>query len=302
VTLTERIVQTTTASAVPHDVALVTPASSPAVAAARAVTASALTTIATSTRRLETPRATESPVPSASPEPPAPPAQQKPATLSGVLRDATGAVVPGVTVTVTDTATGMRHSTTTDAIGAFTIRNLPPSTYEFRASLPGFASIADVVTLADGADVQRRWEMRVGGVTETIVVTCPAGAAALPASAGVLAFENRRAPTSLFAQQAPVRVGGSIAAPRQNKRVQPRCPGIQPPADGIVVILEATIAVDGQTKDVRSLRPVPGQQGFPSAFVDAAVEAIRQWEFTPTRLNNVPVPVIVTVTVSYRRE
>jgi hypothetical protein len=75
------------------------------------------------------------------------------------------------------------------------------------------------------------------------------------------------------------------------------CPGSLP-SDGYTVILEGAIGVDGLVKDVKTLRPRPGEQ---QAIVQTAIDAIRQWEFTPTRLNNVPVPVIMTVTVQYTR-
>ena len=59
-----------------------------------------------------------------------------------------------------------------------------------------------------------------------------------------------------------------------------------------VVILEATIGADGKVKDVRVLRSIP-------LLDQAAIDAVRQWEYTPTLLNNVPVPVIMTVTVQF---
>jgi hypothetical protein len=72
-----------------------------------------------------------------------------------------------------------------------------------------------------------------------------------------------------------------------------------PPDNGLVVILEGTIGVDGLIKDIKSLRPGQQQQ---QAFVQSAMDAVRQWEYTPTRLNNVPIPVTMTVTVMYRRQ
>jgi protein TonB len=58
------------------------------------------------------------------------------------------------------------------------------------------------------------------------------------------------------------------------------------------VVLEAVIGEDGRVRDVRVVRPV--------ALLDqAAVEAVRQWRFTPTLLNGQPVPVIMNVTVGF---
>ena len=59
-----------------------------------------------------------------------------------------------------------------------------------------------------------------------------------------------------------------------------------------VVIIEATIGVDGSVDSARVLRSVP-------LLDEAALEAVRQWVYTPTLLNGVPVPVIMTVTVQF---
>jgi periplasmic protein TonB len=59
-----------------------------------------------------------------------------------------------------------------------------------------------------------------------------------------------------------------------------------------VVIVEATIGEDGRVINARILRSV--------ALLDqAALDAVRQWQFTPTQLNGKPVPVIMTVTVNF---
>ena len=92
---------------------------------------------------------------------------------------------------------------------------------------------------------------------------------------------------------ASVRVGGNIQAPKKMKDVNPVYPPIAQSArvQG-VVILEATIGPDGRVQDVKVLRSIP--------LLDAsAIEAVKQWVYTPTMLNNVPVPVIMTVTVNF---
>jgi protein TonB len=90
-----------------------------------------------------------------------------------------------------------------------------------------------------------------------------------------------------------VRVGGNIQAPKKVKDVNPVYPPIAQSArvQG-VVILEATIGPNGNVQDVRVLRSIP--------LLDAAaIEAVKQWQYTPTLLNGVPVPVIMTVTVNF---
>jgi protein TonB len=91
----------------------------------------------------------------------------------------------------------------------------------------------------------------------------------------------------------PVRPGGDIKPPARVAYQPPIYPSLARTAhvEGIV-ILEATIDETGIVRDVRLLRSIP--------LLDrAAIEAVSQWRYTPTRLNGVPVPVILTVTVTF---
>ncbi len=92
----------------------------------------------------------------------------------------------------------------------------------------------------------------------------------------------------------PVRPGGDIAAPRKTHDVVPIYPPIAQSArvEG-TVILEVIIDRDGRVRQAHVLRSVP--------LLDrAAVSAVEQWVFTPTRLNGEAVPVVMTVTVDFR--
>jgi protocatechuate 3,4-dioxygenase beta subunit len=60
------------------------------------------------------------------------------ATLTGTVTDATGAVLPGVTITAANTATGVVTTSLTNEAGAYTIPSLIPGTYTVSAELPGF--------------------------------------------------------------------------------------------------------------------------------------------------------------------
>jgi len=93
--------------------------------------------------------------------------------------------------------------------------------------------------------------------------------------------------------QQAVRVGGHIKEPKKLKNIGPVYPDIakQARVQGIV-ILEATISPQGKVSDVKVLRGNP-------LLDPAAIEAVRQWVYTPTLLNGVPVPVIMTVTVNF---
>ena len=91
----------------------------------------------------------------------------------------------------------------------------------------------------------------------------------------------------------PVRVGGPISAPRKTKDVKPRYPADAQSA-GVqgVVIIEATIGPTGTVQEAKILRSIP-------MLDEAALDAVRQWEFTPTLVNTVPTPVMMTVTVNF---
>ena len=90
-----------------------------------------------------------------------------------------------------------------------------------------------------------------------------------------------------------VRPGGNIRPPQKVHHVAPTYPAIAQAARvSGTVIIEALIAEDGSVRDVKVIRSVP--------LLDAsALEAVRQWRFTPTLLNGVPVQVIMTVTVTF---
>jgi beta-lactamase regulating signal transducer with metallopeptidase domain len=238
-------------------------------------------------------------------------APQEPASVSGTLRDASGALLPGVQVTLASTVSDIRSSTVSDPTGSFAFRNVPPSTYALVAQLPGFATLKTELMLNGGQSLQTgSLTLQVGSLVETVTVTCQTGAAVSSRVPAVLAFYQQVAAPRLFAiapeppaltpaaQLGPLRIGGQIAAPRQIKKVTPVCPGSLA-ASGEVVMLEGTIGVDGLVKDVKTLRPRPGEQ---QEIAQPAIDAIRQWEYTPTRLNNVPIPVIITVTVVYARQ
>jgi protein TonB len=124
----------------------------------------------------------------------------------------------------------------------------------------------------------------VGGVVGGIVGGL--GAAPPPPPAPVLA------PAPVPVTQ-PVRIGGALQAPALLKRVAPVYPDIAVVAKITgVVILEATVNADGTVESVRVLRSV-------KMLDEAAIDAVKQWKYSPLVLNNVPTPFVLTVTLSF---
>ena len=101
------------------------------------------------------------------------------------------------------------------------------------------------------------------------------------------------APVQQPSTSVPVRVGGNIPAPTKTKDVLPIYPSeaLQARVSGIV-ILEAIIGEDGKMRSVTVIRSVP-------LLDQAAVNAVMQWEYTPTLVNGAAVPVVMTVTVNF---
>jgi hypothetical protein len=299
-TLTERVNATPFVSGGAEDIAL---AAVPATAAPAAVETSAAEPAPARAAAVEP---AEVPVVSPAVEP----AQQKPASVSGTIRDPQGGVMPGVLVVLTDAA-GTRTSTTTDANGQFIFRTVVPGEYQFTASLPGFRTLTNTLNLSEGQELLNNVTLPIGQLMETMVVTCaPAAATLRGETVPALSPFRRSTVARLFpplrevsagpafaAQALPVRIGGNVKAPQQIKKALPRCPSVTPGA-GLIVILEATIGVDGLVKDVKVLRPNPADDKQ-TGYVQEAMNAVRQWEYTPTLLNNVPTAVIMTATVTF---
>jgi len=91
----------------------------------------------------------------------------------------------------------------------------------------------------------------------------------------------------------PVRITGGITPPVRTAYVAPIYPDIARNA-GVsgVVVLECTIDPSGHVVDARVIGGHP-------LLNEAALNAVRQWRYTPTRLNGVPVAVLMTVTVRF---
>jgi hypothetical protein len=96
------------------------------------------------------------------------------ATVSGTVDDATGAVIPGVTMTAVNAATGVSATTLTNEAGAYNFASLLTGTYKVTAALSGFQtqSYTDV-QLADAQRVRLNFTLKVGTVSAAVDVAIP---------------------------------------------------------------------------------------------------------------------------------
>src|SRR5687767_372798 len=88
--------------------------------------------------------------------------QSSNASITGFVQDPSGAYVPGVTVTATNTQTGIVASTVSNESGSYTVLSLLPGTYRLSATLPGFQThtINDVV-LGTGVTARYNFKLEV---------------------------------------------------------------------------------------------------------------------------------------------
>ena len=236
------------------------------------------------------------PRPMAPPVRAARPTQQALGTIGGTVLDPTGATLPGAQFTLTHANTGSQVTVASDVAGRFTAANLAAGDYEVVARLPGFATVTNRVKLLAGAKVEGTLTMPLGTLTETITVACAAASPAVqrrfPGNASFPMSEGRALPVS---DAQPIRVGGSLRAPKKLTDVRPSCPSA--PAAEQNVRLTARLGTDGSVFDTLAVQapgPAPAKE-----FVDAAIDAVRGWKFTPTLLNGQLMEVAMTVDVKF---
>ena len=98
-------------------------------------------------------------------------AQLATAQINGRVVDSSGAVLPGATVTMTQTATGLVRSVVTDENGSYLLSNLPTGPYKLDVSLQGFRSYAQTgIVLQVGGTPTVNAVLAIGSVEETVTV------------------------------------------------------------------------------------------------------------------------------------
>src|SRR5687767_7232729 len=96
---------------------------------------------------------------------------QATAQISGTVRDQSGAVLPGVEVTATQTETGITRTTVTNETGSFILPNLALGPYRFEAGLPGFRTFVQTgIVLQVNSNAVINPVLEVGQVTESVEV------------------------------------------------------------------------------------------------------------------------------------
>jgi TonB family protein len=229
-------------------------------------------------------------------------------TLSGSVLDSTNRHLPDTILVLTNAASRAKYEVRSDPTGHFEFVGLPPGDYALEASLTGFSTFKDTITII-ARDLEHTIDLHVGSLEETVTVTSSVSAA--PSPQPTAEQSDRRQALRKRAeerQQAALDkcttqpagaggIGGQILAPIRLSGVPPQYPeNLRMVGMGGVVVLDAVIGTDGNIQDVRAA-------SSPNADLEAAaVEAVRQWQFTPTLLDCVPTEVQMKVTMRFNSQ
>jgi Carboxypeptidase regulatory-like domain len=116
-------------------------------------------------------------------------AQGSTAAISGVTRDTTGALVPGVTVTVKHLESGLTRTAVTNENGGYSVQFLPVGPYELTTDMPGFKQqVRRGIDLSVAQEAVVNLTLEVGNLTEHVTVTeaAPLVNATLSSTSGLI--------------------------------------------------------------------------------------------------------------------
>jgi TonB family protein len=221
-----------------------------------------------------------------------PPQALGPAKFVVSVTDQLGRSVPNASVVVISSGLLVQIADgTTDQGGEFTAPSLTDGHFQLTVIKPGFKTLRMNVKLEPGKTTTSRVTLQLGMLAETIVVSAQAGVAAT----GTFAPQARHigaAPAEDPCSQSAE--GGCVTPPRKLVDAKPVYPAwlVEAGTSGTVVV-DAKVLTDGS---VGSLQPA---QGADPDLADAAMRAIRLWQFSPVRLNGVPMEVQLEVTVKF---
>jgi TonB family protein len=256
-------------------------------------------------------------------------------TISGTVSDQTGARVPGVRISITNNVSGVTVVAPSNDSGAFSVSGLSSGNYSMTAALNGFlTSKASSIPVQAGNNVQVKVNLQVGGPSTTVDVVvsflpescrqllgtvkadgttytradclestvaernAPPRTAPAPIPDDIVILGT--SPVALPQTQIPainrqiLRIGGEIQAGNLIYHPNPPYPpeAVRIGLEGRVV-LSATIDVDG---NVRSLKVIDSSNPL---LNQSPVDAIQNWRYKPTLLNNQPIETTTTITVNF---
>jgi len=205
-------------------------------------------------------------------------------SLVGKVYDGTGAVIPAVRVTMTNLANDpgrsdpQLHTTVTGDVGDFRFDALVPGEYSLRVELPGFVTyLKRRLEIKSSQTSRESITLSIGNINQSMTITATG--------------QPKRSTGSVQR----IRVGGNVKAANLVRQVKPIYPKSAQNA-GVegTVHLQGIISADGT---LQGLRVVSSND---RDLANAALEAVSQWRYQPTLLNNEPVQVLTEIDVEFK--
>jgi TonB family protein len=202
-------------------------------------------------------------------------------SVAGSVYDISGAAVPNATVLFKNADGSNQEMVKTGAAGEYRFATLAAGKYNVEVKAPGFAVYQQsAVVLNAGVPEKLDIKLSLGTTSESI---------------DVVGKGPRPAPTG---PPQRIRVGGNVQATKLVHMAKP----VYPPelqAAGIegTVLLRAVISVQGNLLGLSVINTSVAPE-----LAKAAMDAVGQWQYTPTLLNGMPVEVATTIAVNFRLE
>ena len=202
--------------------------------------------------------------------------------MAGIVQDASGGMIPRARIDIRG-VNDFHEIAYTGPAGGFLLDGVPDGTYDLTISKPGFARMALTGLRFDSAKpAPLELTLNVGSVQESVQVEAQGAAPVNPPAS------NGTAPRR-------IRVGGNVQA----AKLDYKAPIMYPPgakADRVqgTVLLQAVIGNEGT---VVSAKPI--NKMVDPRLVEAALDGVKRWRYSPTLLNGQPVEILTVVEVNF---
>jgi TonB family protein len=201
--------------------------------------------------------------------------------LAGIITDPSGARIPKATVVAKNLDGSNQETTVANEAGEYGFAAIPPGRYAIEVRVPGFKLGKHEAVVTAGTAARVDAPMAIGSVSEAVMVRA---SRTTPAPVTPRAGTTQRIP-----------VGGNVQQARLIRQPKPEYPADlkQQGVTGVVTI-QAIISRNGEL-----LNPQVINTNVDPRLAQAALDAVKQWRYTPTLLNGQPVEVTTTVDLTY---
>jgi TonB family protein len=202
------------------------------------------------------------------------------ASVSGTITDPSGGRIPKAFVLLSPKEKGAKPlATIANEAGEWEIREVPAGDYKVEIRSPGFRPFQSQLAVSAGQPARVAFQLDLGSIQENVTVEA----------------QTSQPPQRVQASPQRIRVGGNVQAAKLIYKQQPVYPPQMKEA-GITgtVVLQAVIGKEGDILNLEVLSP----EVHPD-LISAAVDAVKNWKYEPTKLNGENVEVVTMINVNF---